>query len=221
MNAIPLTTTLADLAVTHSAASRVFHGHGLDFCCHGRRPLAEACAERGLDPAAVLAQIEADSQGLSSPRWDFKPLSDVVDHIVTHYHRRLRLELPELVAMAAKVEMRHAEKESCPRGLCDHLRKVHEEVLEHLEKEEGVLFPMIQAGQGRMSGGPIHVMELEHDDHRRNLERIRELTTNLNPPEEACTTWRALYLRLSAFEAELMEHIHLENHVLFPRALQS
>lgn len=213
------TSTLAELAMVLPAASRVFHRHGLDFCCHGGRPLAEACAERGLDPQAVLAEVAAEGQGVTKVRWDQRPLGDLVDFIVGHYHARLRAELPELLAMAERVETRHAEKASCPRGLAAHLAHVHQAVLEHLEKEEQILFPMLRSGRGSLAAGPIQVMELEHDDHAANLRRTRALAHDLTPPAEACNTWRALYLRLAELEAELMEHIHLENHVLFQRAL--
>ncbi len=213
------TTTLAELATVLPAASRVFHRHGLDFCCNGARPLAAACAERGLDPQAVLAEVAAEGQGLTKERWDQRPLAEIVDFIVGHYHRRLREELPQLLAMAERVEQRHADKPSRPQGLAAHLAHVHQAVLDHLEKEEQILFPMLKSGRGGMAAGPVQVMELEHDDHAASLRRTRALAHDLVPPEEACNTWRALYLRLAEFEAELMEHIHLENHVLFQRAL--
>jgi regulator of cell morphogenesis and NO signaling len=212
--------TLADLAVSHPAASRVFRRHGLDFCCHGRRPLAEACAERGLAAEGVVAEIAAEiATAPDLPHWDGRPLADLVRHIVDFYHQRLRVELTELVSLAAKVESRHADKASCPRGLRAHLEEVHRSVLEHLAKEEQVLFPMILGGRAQLAAGPIAVMEAEHDDHGESLRKTRRLTADLAPPAEACPTWRALYLRLSDFEAELMDHIHLENNVLFRRAL--
>lgn len=213
-------TTLADLAVSFPAASRVFHRHGLDFCCHGRRPLQEACLAKGLDAARLIGEIAAEqARAPELPRWDERPLAELVEHIVGFYHRRLREELPRLVALAAKVETRHAEKPSCPRGLRAHLEAVHGAVLDHLEKEEQVLFPMILGGRGRLAAAPIRAMEGEHDDHADNLHKTRWLTAELVAPEEACPTWRALYLGLAALEAELMDHIHLENNVLFRRVL--
>ena len=212
--------TLADLAVTHPAASRVFHRHGLDFCCHGRRPLTEACAERGMAAEGVIAEIASEeARSPDLPRWDERPLAELVRHIVDFYHLRLRAELPELVSLAAKVESRHAEKAICPRGLRAHLTEVHDAVLAHLAKEEQILFPMIVRGHLQVAAGPIAVMEAEHDDHAQSLRRTRQLTADLVPPAEACPTWRALYLRLSSFEAEFMDHVHLENNVLFRRAL--
>ncbi len=216
------TTTLADLATAHPAASRVFHRYGLDFCCGGRRPLAEVCEERGLDQAAILEEIGREPvTGEGEPRWDVAPIPDLVAHVVSRYHHGLREELPQLVALATKVEAKHADKPSCPRGLARHLAAVHESVLAHLAKEEKVLFPLILDGMGRMAAGPVRVMEQEHDDHREGLLQTRALTRDFTPPPEACTSWRALYLRLDALEADLMEHIHLENNVLFPRVLGS
>jgi regulator of cell morphogenesis and NO signaling len=212
--------TLADLATTHPGASRVFHRYGLDFCCRGRRPLTEACGEKGLDPDAVLADVALEDATTDDPQdWRMRPLSELIPFIVAFYHARLRTELPELVAMAAKVESVHADKATCPRGLAAHLSAIHADVLDHLAKEEQILFPLILSGQGGLAGGPINAMESEHRSHGLNLERTRALTDDLTAPAEACATWQALYLRLDAFEAELMDHIHLENNVLFLRAL--
>lgn len=213
-------TTLAELAVTHPAASRVFHRHALDFCCNGRRPLTQACAEKSLDPGAILREVESEETSTDAGiRWDERPLPELVDHILTFFHARIRTEIPALIAMAERVEMRHADKPSRPVGLAEHLHNVHREVLSHLEKEEQVLFPMILGGWGPRAGVPIRVLEGEHDEHGAALRKVRELAHDLVPPPEACTTWRALYLRLSEFEAELMQHIHLENNVLFRRSL--
>jgi regulator of cell morphogenesis and NO signaling len=214
------TVTLADLAITRPGATRVFLANGLDFCCGGRRPLSEVCAEKGLDPDAILRSIEvADQDGGDLTRWSNRSLTELVGFIVDHYHARLRTEIPELIQLADKVEQVHADKASCPRGLTALLRTMHVAVLDHLAKEEQILFPMIGTGRGRGAGGPIHVMEQEHEDHGRSLARLRELTADLTAPPEACPTWRALYLRLGRLADELMEHIHLENNVLFPRAL--
>ncbi|MBY0279530.1 iron-sulfur cluster repair di-iron protein [Candidatus Binatia bacterium] len=213
--------TLSEIATRHPAGSRVLHRHGLDFCCGGRRSFGDACAERGLAADAILAEIEREDAGAPSQGWDQRPLGELVEQIVGFYHRRLREELPLLVAMASRVENRHGDKPECPRGLSDHLAGMHEAVLEHLAKEERILFPLILSGRGAQAGAPIHVMEVEHEDHRASLLEIRRLTGGLVPPPPACTTWRALYLRLSDFERELMEHVHLENNVLFTRALLS
>ena len=213
------TTTLADLATTRPGASRVLHRLGLDFCCGGDRSLDETCAERGLDPSSVLEEIEREDATPPKVDWTTAPIEDLVAFIVDHYHRRLREELPELVSLALKVEAVHAERDDVPTGLAAHLKSVHAAVLEHLAKEEQVLFPLIVNAMGRRAAAPVRAMESEHDDHALNLRFTREITNDLTPPADACKTWRALYLRLTQLELELMEHIHLENNVLFPRAL--
>lgn len=218
---IETNATLADLATAYPAASRVFHRLGLDYCCGGRRTVEEACRARNLDTGAVLEEIQSAPSGPEAEApWTDRPQADLIAFIVERYHAALRREIPELIALADKVEARHADKPTCPVGLADHLRLVHAAVLEHLDKEEQILFPMILAGRGSAASGPVQVMETEHRDHAQNLAVTRRLTHDLTPPKEACTSWRALYLRLHELEAELMEHIHLENNVLFPGALR-
>jgi len=216
------TATLAELAVTEPAAARVFYRHRLDFCCGGRRPLEDACRERQLDPKVILDAIAAENPLIGErTRWEQAPLEALVAHIVTTYHQRLRVAMPELIALARKVESRHASKPECPRGLVAHLEAMHQSVLEHLGKEELILFPLIVAGLGSRTSAPVHVMELEHEHHGEDLQGIRRLTHDLVAPATACPTWRALYLGLQQLEEELMEHIHLENNVLFRRALNA
>lgn len=212
--------TLADLAIRYPGATRVFLKHGLDFCCRGRRTLTEACGKKGLDPKRILTEISTEDANVAdlSVLAD-KPISDLVDFIESYYHKRLRHELPELISMADKVEQVHANKPTCPHGLASHLRMMHLAILDHLAKEEQVLFPMLRAGYRDRAGAPIRVMEQEHEDHGRNLEYLRTITCEFSAPQEACATWKALYLRLNRMSDELMEHIHLENNVLFPRVL--
>jgi len=213
---------LADLAVEHPAASRIFHRHGLDFCCHGRVSLADACAKAGLDASAVLAELEvATRAGDSGQRFDELPFTEVVAHILEHFHADHREELPRLLEMARRVERVHSDKGSCPVGLAAHLEEMLASLEEHMQKEEQVLFPMILAGRGRQTAMPISVMEDEHRDHGENLAKLRGLAHDYVAPEDACSTWRALYMGLFELERMLMEHIHIENNVLFPRALRS
>lgn len=216
-------STLAELAVTRAGASRVFHRHGLDFCCHGAVALDQACERAGLEVETLLEELRAEEQQSEEPfeRWDQAPLDDLVEHLLTAFHEAHRAEVPRLLEMARKVERVHREKAACPRGLADHLDHVHSELLLHMQKEEEVLFPMIRSGRGRMARMPVQIMAAEHDDHGENLARIRELAHDFEPPPEACGTWRALYLGLAELERALMTHIGLENNVLFPRALQS
>jgi regulator of cell morphogenesis and NO signaling len=220
MTAKSTTSTLASLATTHPAASRVFQGFGLDYCCGGRRTLADACAAKGINPDAILSAIDSAERLVDLPRWDIAPLPELVGFIVHRYHDTLRAELPALIGMAARVEQRHGHNASCPHGVHAQLELLQEHVLEHLYKEEHVLFPMILAGDGARSAGPIRMLEDEHVEHGEGLSRLRELTGGFIPPADACATWQALYLRLATLERDLMDHVHLENNVLFPRALR-
>ncbi len=212
---------LADLAVQRVGASRVFHRHGLDFCCHGRVSLAEACARLDLSVDALVEEIQREEVvDETFNRWDEEPLGALIDHILKRFHEAHRAELPRLIEMAHKVERVHADKLHCPRGLGAHLDRMHSELLLHMEKEEDVLFPAIGAGQGPMAVMPIQMMQAEHSEHGENLARMRELAHDYQPPPGACGTWQALYLGLAELESELMHHIHLENNALFPRALR-
>ncbi len=128
-------------------------------------------------------------------------------------------ELPELILQATKVERVHADKPSVPKGLTKYLTMLHEELSSHMMKEEQILFPMIKQGMGSQAMGPISVMESEHDEAGELLEVIKHTTNNVTPPPEACTTWKAMYNGINELIDDLMDHISLENNVLFPRAL--
>ena len=214
-------STLADLAVQHAGASRVLHSHGLDFCCNGRISLTDACQASGLDPEQLIAELQkANAAAPTGPRIAEAPLPELIQHVLDNYHAAHRVDMPHLTELARKVEKVHAERDECPRGLAEHLSMMTEELEMHMQKEEQVLFPMLLGGRGAMASMPISVMEEEHQDHGKNLERMRELGHGYAPPADACNTWRALYLGLAEIERQLMEHIHLENNVVFPRALK-
>lgn len=214
--------TLGQVAAAHPASTLVFLRHRLDFCCGGGQKLADACRAADLDPEAVIAEIAAEEATKSPERWDTRPLPELIDFILVRYHEPLRSDLPALIDAARKVERVHGKKASCPHGLASHLERLDAEVRQHLAKEEQVLFPAIQSGRrGAQVHMPVRVMMQEHDDHGENLRRLRELATDFRPPPEACATWRALYAGLEKLESELMEHIHLENNVLFPRVLNA
>ncbi|MBC7351244.1 MAG: iron-sulfur cluster repair protein YtfE [Thermogutta sp.] len=212
--------TLGELVTAKPAAAKVFHRYGLDFCCGGNRSLAAACAEAGINAETVAQEIERlASDGPDPIGWNTRPLKELVEHILQCYHAPLKEEIPRLIDLARKVEQVHADKPDCPVGLAELLVCVREAVESHLAKEEQILFPMIVAGRGQMAHMPVQVMMQEHEDHGQNLKRIRELTNDLTIPEYACTAWRELYRSLEQLECDLMAHIHLENNILFPRAL--
>jgi len=213
--------TLADLAVHWAGASRVFQRHDLDYCCRGQQTLAAACRQQRLAVDDVLAELRAELTPVPpATDWTELPQVQLIAHVVEHYHARHRSELPRLLAMAEKVELRHADKPTCPHGLAAHLHAMAHDLEQHMQKEENVLFPQLLNGGPMPVQLPIQCLQAEHEEHGRALARMRTLAHAFVPPADACPTWRALYLGLSDLERELMEHIHLENHVLFARALR-
>lgn len=221
---INVETKVGQLAAEHPLATRIFARHGIDYCCGGGRPLGEVCEKKGLDAGAVLEEIRAELEtpDVSEERWDQDTLGDLIEHILFAYHRPLREELPRLASMAHKVLEVHRDKD--PErldGLLSVFLGLKAELEEHMEKEEQILFPMIKRGQGAMADGPISVMVHEHESAAEALRRLRELTRDYEVPAEACNTWRALWHGLAALEESLHHHIHLENNILFPRALRS
>ncbi len=214
--------SLGQLARSIPGATQVFHEYQLDFCCGGKKSLAEAAAQRSLDAAQIEARLAELARNPSQETdWGQASAAELVDHILARYHEVHRQQLPELIRLALKVEQVHADSPDCPAGLADHLRAMQQELESHMQKEEQVLFPMLARGHGAMAGMPIMVMRAEHDDHGVALERLLALTNGITLPRAACNTWRALYLGLRAFKEDLMAHIHLENNILFENAARA
>ena len=219
---VQLDSKIGQIATEHPLATRVFARHGIDFCCGGGRPLAEACADKGLDAGAILQELETElaKSPEADVRWDTQPLKALIDHIVSTFHEPLREELPRLQAMARKVHEVHGPKDpERLKAILDTVLALQAELMLHMRKEEEILFPMIAAGKGAMAMGPVSVMEAEHDDAGKMLRRLSELTGGYVAPEGACNTWRALWAGLGDLERAMHVHIHLENNILFPRAL--
>ena len=206
---------IGQIAVNLPGSTAVFRRLKLDFCCGGQLALRTACEQKGLDLDTVLAELA----GLDRPAVQAAPQapSDMVDHILSRYHAVHREQLPELIRMARRVEAVHRESPDVPVGLADHLETMEAELLEHMEKEEAVLFPMIQAGANPMIHHPIAVMREEHVNHGAQLEQLMHLCNDAIPPRGACNTWRALYAGIAQLSDDLINHIHLENNLLFPQ----
>lgn len=205
-------------------ATRVFARHGIDFCCGGGKPLHEVCEAHRLDTDSILEEIANETTPVEGnpQRWDHAPLDELINHILATYHRPLAEELPRIEEMARKVARVHGHRDpEMFADLVDTFLALKAELEQHMMKEEQILFPMIKQGQGRMTAGPVGVMEAEHESAGAALERLRQLTDGYRVPEEACNTWRALWHGLAALEDSLHVHIHLENNILFPRALAS
>ena len=206
--------SLGSLAVQIPGATAVFRKLKLDFCCGGQQSLQQACADKHLDLNTVLGEIRALQQQQPMPA--APSAGDLIDHILQRYHEVHRQQLPELVRMARRVEAVHRDHPQVPHGLADHLETMEQELLDHMAKEEQVLFPLLQQGGHPMVVHPIGAMRLEHVNHGAQIERLAELTTQHRPPVDACNTWRALYAGTARLTEDLIEHIHLENNLLFP-----
>jgi regulator of cell morphogenesis and NO signaling len=215
--AIPTTDraqqAIGQIAVDLPGSTAIFRRLKLDFCCGGQIALQQACASKGLLLDAVLAELAT----LDRPHAVVAPQqpADMIDHILTRYHEVHREQLPELIRMARRVEAVHRDHPEVPHGLAKHLEIMEVELLEHMEKEEQVLFPAIEAGALQVQG-PIGAMREEHTGHGQMLERLAALTHDHTPPQGACNTWRALYAGTAQLTNDLISHIHLENNVLFP-----
>jgi regulator of cell morphogenesis and NO signaling len=222
-------THVADLATTSPATIKVFQQYGIDFCCGGHRPLADACAEASVDISVLLDSLQG---ALNQPRelagWSDAPLTALIHHIRARFHEPLRTELVRLTAMLDKVLSRHGDRhpEMLP-ALAHTFRTFNADLLSHMVKEEQILFPAIEALERGDRGlplpcgtlaGPIGVMELEHADAGAALAEMRRLTNNYTPPEGACPTFQGLFWGLAELERDMHLHVHLENNILFPRA---
>jgi regulator of cell morphogenesis and NO signaling len=210
---------LGELALTIPRASALFRKLDLDFCCGGKQTLLRAATRKELNLEDIEAQLAALAEEPAEKDWRAAPLAEIIDHIIVRFHDRHREQLPELILQATKVERVHADKPNVPKGLAKYLTMLHQELSSHMMKEEQILFPMIKQGMGTQAAGPISVMESEHDDAGELLEVIKHTTNNVTPPPEACTTWKAMYNGINELIEDLMNHISLENNVLFPRAL--
>ncbi|NWC64356.1 iron-sulfur cluster repair protein YtfE [Cedecea sp. P7760] len=210
---------LGELALTIPRASALFRKLDLDFCCGGKQTLLRAATRKELNLEDIEAQLAALAEEPAEKDWRAAPLAEIIDHIIVRFHDRHREQVPELILQATKVERVHADKPNVPKGLAKYLTMLHQELSSHMMKEEQILFPMIKQGMGTQAAGPISVMESEHDDAGELLEVIKHTTNNVTPPPEACTTWKAMYNGINELIEDLMNHISLENNVLFPRAL--
>lgn len=208
--------TLADIASTLPGATALFREEKLDFCCGGMVLLAEAMAAKQKDPAPLTTRLAA-LEAAAAPSDGPEDTDDLIDMILTRFHETHRREVPELVKLARRVEAVHCDVASVPAGLADLLQHIGDELESHMRKEEQILFPMMRSGGHPMIEGPISVMLAEHDEHGANLRKLEALTNDFTPPAEACTTWRALYVGARKLTDDVMEHIHTENNILFPR----
>jgi regulator of cell morphogenesis and NO signaling len=226
-------TTIRSIVADDFRAAAVFERHGIDFCCGGHRPVAEACSELGLDPAVVARDLETAlaQAGTDAPRFNTWDLDLLTGYIVANHHGYVRQAIDALRAHTRKVADVHGDNHPEVRAIADRFEALAAELAGHMAREEQVLFPYVNALAQSQRGGPvpsapfgtvsnpIRMMEIEHQSAGDEMASIRELSGGYVPPADACTTYRVTYQELLAFEADLHRHVHLENNILFPKAL--
>jgi len=225
-------TPVGEIVAGDFRTAAVFNEYGIDFCCGGRRTLADVCQEQSLDADAVVKAIDqACGQPGSSPRFTEWEPEALIGYIVGNHHAYVRRALPSLIANARKVASVHGERHPELHEVAQLTDEVAAEMTSHMMKEEHMLFPFIEALAASAREGypapdapfgsienPLRMMEQEHESAGSALARMRELTGGFTVPDDGCTTYRVCLQELEAFEADLHAHVHLENNVLFPKA---
>jgi regulator of cell morphogenesis and NO signaling len=228
--------TVREIALDNPASMPVFESLGIDYCCGGGRRLSDACRSAGIEVDHLLRLIdraERDANAPVSADWREKPLAALITHIEDRHHAFVRQEIPRIEALLIKVCGKHGAAHPELQQIDPLFRAMGQELSTHLFKEEHVLFPYIERMEKASANGaarpqacfdsvtrPIANMMAEHDDAGVLLAKIRELSGGYLPPSGACPTFHALYRALEAFERDLHQHVHLENNVLFPRAIE-
>ncbi|HYN14971.1 MAG TPA: iron-sulfur cluster repair di-iron protein [Terriglobales bacterium] len=230
--ALTATKTVRELAVEVPNATLVFEKLGIDYCCGGDRPLEEACASANVAVDDVLRALEPgidSSPTIATRDWNTAPLGELVDHIVGKHHSYVKAEVPRLQALIAKVVGAHGKNHPELEQVRVAFSELANELVGHLMKEEQILFPYVKQMAAGASGGPccfgtvqnpIRVMMLEHDNAGEKLREMRNATNNYTLPTDACLSYSTLFVALVGFEQDLHQHVHLENNILFPRAVR-
>ena len=233
---ITLEKTVREIATENPSSIRVFESLGIDYCCGGKRSLTDACARADIDIDGVLillAKADRDSQAPESGEWNARPLRDLIAHIVEQHHGFVRQETPRIESLLSKVAAKHGPAHPEIAQIEQLFTAIGQELSTHMLKEEQVLFPYIERMEQAVLNGtpvppaffgsvkrPIANMIADHDDAGALLAQIRELSNAYTAPGGACPTFLALYRGLQEFERDLHRHVHLENNILFPRAVE-
>jgi regulator of cell morphogenesis and NO signaling len=232
---IATTKTVGEIAAEMPNATREFEKLGIDYCCGGSRTLGEACAEAKISVNEALERLEKSITTTapdSGRDWQNQLLADLIAHITSTHHVFVRAECPRIEDLAAKVVQVHGQNHPELLQVQETFAALSEEIRVHLIKEEQVLFPyVIRLEESFVAGepappamfgtvvNPVRMMMQEHDSAGDALRTLRAVTKEYSVPEDACISYRTLYDALKGFEADLHQHIHLENNVLFPRAV--
>jgi regulator of cell morphogenesis and NO signaling len=232
---IATTKTVGEIAVENPNATREFEKLGIDYCCGGKRTLGEACADAKISVDEALERLEKSFTAAvpaCEQDWQNQPLADLIVHITTTHHVFVREECPRIEALAAKVVGVHGGNHAELLQVQEIFSALAKELSVHLMKEEQILFPyVVRLEESSVAGepappamfgtvvNPIRMMMQEHDGAGEALRTLRSVTNDYSAPADACISYRTLYSALQGFEADLHQHIHLENNILFPRSV--
>jgi regulator of cell morphogenesis and NO signaling len=226
-------TTVGDIVAGDFRTAAVFERFGIDFCCGGRRDFREACREAAVEPEAVRRALDAlPPATVARDDVASAPLEQLIDHIVATHHAYVRSALPTIAHYLEKLVAVHGERHPELARVLDLFHDLRAGFEQHLIKEEQVLFPYIRdlatttrpCGVSRSPFGtvenPIRMLEREHLEAGDEMHVMRDLTHGYEVPADGCTTYAVCMAELAQFERDLHRHVHLENNVLFPRAIQ-
>jgi len=226
--------TIGEIVAKDYRTASIFEKHSIDFCCNGDRNLLEACESKNIDPNKLIDEIEHVQQKTENALPDFQswPLDLLADYIEKKHHRYVEEKMPVLKEYLEKISQVHGDKHSELYEIVKLFNASTGELAAHMKKEEFILFPyirkMIKAQQGGVKTGkpyfdtvenPIQSMVQEHDNEGVRFREISKLSNEYTPPEDACQTYKVSYATLKEFEDDLHLHIHLENNILFPKAI--
>src|SRR5262249_45912485 len=231
------TKTVRELTIEIPGATRVFEKLGIDYCCSGGKSFQQACDDAGVSTDEVAQTLgkagQPDSQDERSIEWQFKPLSELTSYIVAKHHDFTRNELSRLNALLSKVCWAHGQNHPELLRLQRLFKELTYDLIPHMHKEEVILFPFISQLETAASTGtrtaipffgtvqnPIQMMMIEHEKAGDILAQIRQVTGSFLVPEDGCLSYQTLYNALKSLEQDLHQHIHLENNILFPRAIE-
>lgn len=232
-------TTVAEVVTQYPQTRLLLENIGIDYCCGGKRPLKDACNQAGLSWQEVITKLQgtiaqSQSGGHPSKNWGEASLTELVQHIIAEHHAYLKGNLPRLKSLANKVYHAHKSHHGeMIQQLIQSFETLRIDIEMHLGKEEQILFPLIKEMEAfaKKQGprptvhcgsveNPIRQMELEHDAAGDLLAQMRKITFEYKLPDDACESFKALYDGLKELEKDLHEHIHLENNILFPKAVE-
>lgn len=228
---ITSTMNVGDIVTQYPQAADLFKKHKIDFCCGGNRPLHDAVAEKNLNEDEIVQALNEGYQKMlamntESTNWAEVSSADLIDHVMQTHHAYLNDELPMLGQLVTKIYRVHGPSHSELGDVYNHFHDLSKELMEHIIKEDQVIFPLIKSYEADPSSekleevkAAITELEKEHDHAGDLLKLIREITNDYELPADACMTYTTTFQRLEALEADMFIHVHKENNILFPRFL--